>query len=61
MEIKMTYLDFAELKNRTVLLSLIRNNPSKESSDLLHKRTMDLFSFLERVITKERGSQANVQ
>lgn len=53
----MTYLDFAELKNRTVLLSLIRNDPSKESSDLLHKRTMDLFGFLERVVSKEMRKQ----
>lgn len=55
----MTTLDFAELKNRTVLLSLIRNDQSKKSSDLLHKRTMDLFGFLERVVSKEMRSQAN--
>lgn len=55
----MTYLDFTELKNRTVLLSLIKNDPSKKSYDLFHKRVTDLSSFLERVITKEIGSQAN--
>jgi hypothetical protein len=55
----MTYLDFAELKNRTVLLSLIKNEPSKKSYDLFHKRAMDLSSFLERVLSKEIRSQEN--
>ena len=55
----MTYLDFAELKNRTVLLSLIKNDQSKKSYDLFHKRASDLSSFLERVISKEMRSQAN--
>lgn len=55
----MTYLDIREIKNRTVLLSLIRKDTSEEAYDLYRKRYADLSNFLGRVVSKEIRSQAN--
>ena len=51
----MRTLDLAELKNKTVFLSLIRQDDSHQSLDLYQKRVADLFDFLQRVISKEQG------
>lgn len=51
----MNTLDLAELKNKTVLLSLIRQDTSHQSLNLYQRRTAELFDFLQRVIAKERG------
>ena len=55
----MTTLDYAELKNRTVLLSLLRKEYTEEAADLFWKRADDLSSFLSRVISKEIRNQNN--
>lgn len=55
----MTYLDIREIKNRTVLLSLIRKDTSERAYDLYCKRYSDLSNFLERVVSKEMRSQRN--
>lgn len=55
----MRTLDLAELKNKTVFLSLIRQDGSHQSLDLYQKRTAELFDFLHRVIARERGGQTN--
>lgn len=51
----MRTLDLAELKNKTVFLSLIRQDTSHQSLTLYQRRTAELFDFLQRVIAKERG------
>ena len=51
----MRTLDLAELKNKTVLLSLLRQDASHQSLTLYQQRTEDLFKFLQRVIAKEQG------
>lgn len=55
----MTYLDIREIKNRIVLLSLIRKDTSEGAYDLYRKRYADLSNFLGRVVSKEIRSQAN--
>jgi hypothetical protein len=55
----MTYLDIREIKNRTVLLSLIRKDNSEGAYDLYRKRYADLSNFLGRVVSKEIRSQGN--
>lgn len=51
----MRTLDLAELKNKTVFLSLIRQDTSHQSLDLYQRRVVELFDFLHRVIAKEKG------